>query len=102
MSRDKYYDSKKWRKKRDHILRLDGYKDRYEARYGRAVEAVVVHHIYPRDKFPEYEWEDWNLISVSVSTHQKFHKRKTRELTKEGLKLMHMTKVGVDWRKSNG
>lgn len=102
MSRDKYYDSKRWHKKRDRILRLDGYIDKVESRFGRTIEATLVHHIYPRDEYPEYEWEDWNLISVSKSTHQRLHDRNTGKLSKEGQALMRRTKIGINWRKSNG
>ncbi|MFR3430829.1 MAG: hypothetical protein ACLTTH_12420 [Holdemanella porci] len=34
-------------------------------RYGRRVEAEVVHHIYPADEYPEYRFCDWNLISIA-------------------------------------
>ena len=43
------YGSAKWKKKRQHILRLDGYKDVLAARYGRAEPATIVHHIYPAE-----------------------------------------------------
>ena len=92
------YYGKRWKRKRKHILKLDGYIDRIEKRYGRTVEAVVVHHIYPADEYPEYAWCDWNLISVSLATHNKLENRKTGELTKLGLELRRRTVPGVDWR----
>lgn len=93
------YGSQKWKKKRQKILRLDGYKDRIAARYGRTIEASVVHHIYPSKTYPEYAWCDWNLISVSQGTHNMLENRATGELTKLGKELMEMTKPGFDWRK---
>lgn len=93
-----YYGTK-WKKKRKHILRLDGYVDRIEKRYGRTVEANVVHHIYPAEEYPEYAWQDWNLISVSMATHNQIENRKTGQLTELGLQLQRRTKIGVDWRK---
>ena len=99
MGDDMDYGSRKWKKKREHILRLDGYKDRIEAMYGRTVEATIVHHIYPSEMYPEYEWCDWNLISVSMATHNKLENRATRELTKLGMELQERTIPGVDWRK---
>lgn len=93
------YHSARWKKKHNHILRLDGYKDRIALRYGKVIEATVVHHIYPADEYPEYRYCDWNLISVSFATHNKLENRATGELTEEGLKLMRRTKPGVDWRK---
>lgn len=93
------YSSARWKKKRAHILRLDGYKDRVAVRYGRTVEANHVHHIYPAREYPEYEWCDWNLISVSKATHERLENRKTGELTDEGMNLQRRTKPGIDWRK---
>ena len=93
------YGSKKWKKKREKILRLDGYRDVLAKRYGRTEEAQMVHHIYPAEDYPEYEWEDWNLISVSYSTHKKLENHMTGGLTKLGKELMRNTKPYVDWRK---
>lgn len=93
------YNSPKWRKKRLKILRLDGYKCRVAAMFGRTEEAVVVHHIYPAEIYPEYAYCDWNLISVSKASHNKLENRNTKELTDLGLQLMERTVPGVDWRK---
>lgn len=60
-------------------------------RYGKCVPADTVHHIFPRDEYPEYQWEDWNLISVSVDMHNKLHDRKTGKLTAYGFELMRKT-----------
>lgn len=96
------YKSKRWAAKRRRILRLDGYRDRIAARYGRIREANTVHHIYPADDYPQYAWEDWNLISVSEQTHNGLHNRETGELTPEGERLRRATKPGVDWRRKTG
>lgn len=93
------YGSSKWKKKRAHILRLDKYKDRIAQRYGKTIEATTVHHIYPVDDYPEYAWDDWNLISISTATHNKLHERETKRLTAEGIALMNRTTPGRDWRK---
>lgn len=93
-----YYGGR-WKKKRKKILRMDGYICQVAKRYGRTEEATVVHHIYPADKYPEYAWCDWNLISVSLATHNKLENRETGELTKMGMELQRRTKPGVDWRR---
>lgn len=93
------YYGQKWKKKRKHILRLDGYVDQIEKRYGRAREAVVAHHIYPADEYPEYAWCDWNLISVSLATHNKLENRQTGELLPLGMELQKRTVPGVNWRR---
>ena len=92
------YGSQKWKNKRAHILRLDGYVDQYAKRWGRTLDAVIVHHIYPAAEYPEYAWKDWNLISISRRTHELLEDRKTGELTEAGRKLMESTTPGRDWR----
>lgn len=93
-----YYGAK-WKRKRERILRMDGYKCQIAKRYGRTEEAVVVHHIYPADEYPEWAWCDWNLISVSLATHNQLENRKTGELTQMGLDLQRRTVPGVNWRR---
>lgn len=96
-----YYGAK-WKRKRARILRMDGYKCQIAKRYGRTEEAVVVHHIYPADEYPEWAWCDWNLISVSLATHNKLENRQTGELTQMGLDLQRRTVPGVNWRRKHG
>ena len=93
------YSGNKWKKKRQKILRMDGYQCRVAKMYGRTEEANTVHHIYPADKYPEYAWCDWNLISVSQASHNKLENRITGELTALGRRLMELTKPGIDWRR---
>lgn len=95
------YQSGKWKRKSKHILKLDGYRCQIAKRYGRSEEATVVHHIYPVEKYPEWAWCDWNLISVSQASHNKLENRKTGELTELGQQLQRMTVPGKDWRKRN-
>lgn len=80
-----------WTHKREVILRRDGYIDQVAKRYGRIEEADTVHHIFPREFYPEYEWENWNLISVSKKTHNELHDRESHELTEKGKELMRRT-----------
>lgn len=86
-----FYSGQKWQHKRRAILRRDGYMDQIERRYGKAIEATIVHHIFPLEDFPEYALEDWNLISVSLATHNRLHDRETRALTPAGMELMRRT-----------
>ena len=82
------YKTPKWEAKRASILRRDGYQDQVLKRYGKLRQATIVHHVFPLGEFPEYAWEDWNLVSVSMETHNKLHDRNTDELTKEGIELL--------------
>ena len=72
MSRD-FYQKQKWRDKRNHILRRDKYMDQLELRTGKQVPAEMVHHIFPLEKYPEYAYKDWNLISLSKDSHRELH-----------------------------
>lgn len=65
-------------------------------RYGKAVPAEVVHHIYPVDEYPEYAYSPWNLISLSRQAHNRLHDRVTGDLTEEGILLLRRT-VPKDW-----
>ena len=80
-----------WTHKREVILRRDGYIDQVAKRYGKIIEADTVHHIFPREFYPQYEWENWNLISVSKKTHNELHDRESHELTEKGKELMRRT-----------
>ncbi len=86
-----FYLDPKWRRKRAAILRRDGYIDQVQKRYGKTIEATIVHHIFPLEEYPEYRLEDWNLVSVSLGTHNKLHDRETNELTEVGAELLRRT-----------
>ena len=87
------YKGKRWRDLAARAMRRDGYKCQLSARYGRNVEAEMVHHIYPVDEFPEYAYCLWNLISLSRAMHNTLHDRNTNKLTAEGVALMRRTKI---------
>lgn len=83
-----FYKSKRWLQKREHILRRDHWIDQVKLRDGIRIEADTVHHILPRELWPEYQWCDWNLISVASSTHKRdLHEKFTGKLTKLGKQL---------------
>ena len=92
------YQGRRWKNKRAKILRHAKYKDQELARYGKTAEATVVHHIFPAEDYPQYAWEDWNLVSVSQTTHNALHDRNTGALTKRGVELLERTarKKGID------
>ena len=88
---ESFYKSKRWQKTRKAILQRDGYQCQESKRYGKAVPANTVHHIFPVEDFPQYRWESWNLISLSSDAHNEMHDRVTRELTDKGIELMERT-----------
>lgn len=83
--------SAKWERTRKYILTRDEYIDQVKKRYGKRVGADTVHHIFPREFFPEFTFETWNLVSVSRQTHNALHDRETHGLTSEGWALLVRT-----------
>lgn len=88
-----FYESKRWKQKRKHILLRDRWIDQVAIRDGMKIEADTVHHILPREDWPQYQWCDWNLISVNGRlTHKgRLHERYSGKLTKLGRQLMRET-----------
>ena len=84
------YHSGKWRTKRKKILKRDGYMCQVCKRFGKRLDATTVHHIYPAEKYPEYVWHDWNLISLCGKCHDKMHDRTNDTLTKDGEQLKRL------------
>lgn len=82
---------KRWEDLRAYILRRDRFLDQIQLRYGKRIEATHVHHIFPREFFPEYTYKGWNLISLSQSTHNTLHDRTGHKLSKKGWKLLKKT-----------
>ena len=91
MNADPFYTSTRWRALRKSIMRRDGYMCQISKRYGRMVQAQVVHHIFPREEFPEYQYEPWNLISVTIEQHHRLHDRTNDRLSREGIELLRRT-----------
>ena len=91
MAFDHSSSNRRWQALRARALKRDGYKCREAARYGRQVQAEVVHHIWPVEDYPEYAYCLWNLISLSASSHDAMHDRKTRKLTALGLAWKNRT-----------
>lgn len=84
------YRSRKWKRKREKILKRDGYLCQYWKRFGKRQEATTVHHIWPAAQYPEYIWCDWNLISLSTDAHGRMHDT-AGNLTEEGERLKRRT-----------
>ena len=82
---------KKWERLREFVLARDQYLDQEAKRYGKRMEAQVVHHIFPREYFPQYAFDEWNLISLSNKTHDEMHDRASHLLTAKGFDLMIRT-----------
>lgn len=88
------YSSKRWKQLRAKVLRRDGYMCQFALRKGLRVPADTVHHIHPVDQYPEYQWCEWNLISLSAEAHNIMHDRHTQRLSDIGEQLRK--KVAVE------
>lgn len=88
---DAFYKTVRWKRLREKMLRRDGYICQISKRYGKIVQADTVHHIFPKEDYPEYQWEPWNLISLSTEQHNALHVRDSHQLTAKGEELRNRT-----------
>lgn len=72
------YASSRWRRLQKAVLKRDGYQCQCCKRYGRMVEARIVHHIKHVDEYPELAYVPENLISLCDACHNKAHPEKAR------------------------
>lgn len=75
---DQFYTSKRWRKLRAAALRRDKYQCVECRKYFRSRTATTVHHIRPREEYPELEWRLDNLVSLCEACHNRLHPEKGR------------------------
>ena len=79
-----FYNSKRWKRKREAVLKRDEYLCQECKRYGKTTPATVVHHIFPLEQYPELRLNDKNLISLCYRCHEQMHNKMTGELTEKG------------------
>lgn len=92
---DNLYKTKKWQKLRKYVLMRDKYLCQAEVRYGKRIDAEVVHHIFPVEEYPELFYNADNLISLSKRAHNRMHDRLTDEITMEGKRLQEKVREKV-------
>ena len=81
---NEFYKSKRWQRLRAAILQRDGFQCQISKTFNRSEPANTVHHIFPIEDYPQYRWEEWNLISVCSEIHNALHDRNTGALTRLG------------------
>lgn len=88
---NKFMTSWTWRTKRKQVLERDGHQCQICNKPAR-----IVHHIFPLDEFPEYGMNDWNLVSLCCSCHNRIDSARS-ELSDAGKKMLRDTalKQGV-------
>lgn len=87
---DPFLESKKWKRLRKSVLARDGYMCQYCKRFGKRIQADHVHHVLPREFYPEYRYTPWNLISLCKTCHDSMHNRTDRTLTDQGKELVRI------------
>lgn len=85
---DPFYKTARWERLRQHALRRDCYMCQCCKANNRMVEAQCVHHVFPRDAWPQYQYEPWNLLSLCNDCHNEMHDRKTDALSIKGMIIM--------------
>lgn len=83
MSNKAFYNSKRWRMKRAYILSRDKYLCQECKKYGKNIEAKIVHHIQEIEDRPDLSMKNDNLVSVCSSCHNKIHPEKGGHMIKK-------------------
>ena len=91
------YQSKRWERTRQAVLRRDGYICRECRRYGKNREAKEVHHILPAGectgRYVRLLYDSRNLISLCGKCHGEMHIRWRQELSEKGIALLKRSGV---------
>ena len=86
MQHNTWYDSARWHKLRQKILRRDKYMCVECKRFGRIKEASEVHHIKHLEDFPELAYDENNLVSLCRACHRKAHPEKVKKIDRNRFK----------------
>ena len=78
------YDSAKWKRLRQVVMRRDGYLCQECKRYGKRKPGTEVHHVNPVKEHPELALDSWNLILLCSACHNKMEDRSSGQLTVHG------------------
>lgn len=91
------YQSKRWERTRQAVLRRDDYLCRECKRYGVGAEAREVHHILPAEectgRYARLLYDSRNLISLCSRCHGMMHVRWRKELSEKGFALLKRSGV---------
>jgi 5-methylcytosine-specific restriction enzyme A len=97
-----FYNSKRWRRKREVILKRDEYKCRECSRYGKTTPAKIVHHVYSLEDYPQYRLKNENLISLCNECHEQMYDRFNKVMKEKGIQWMERMKDKVIGVNDNG
>jgi 5-methylcytosine-specific restriction endonuclease McrA len=83
-----FHKTKKWKQKREIILKRDEYLCQECKRYGKTKGAKTVHHINPLEGRPDLALVNINLVSLCNDHHEKMHDRINKRLSILGMEWM--------------
>ena len=75
---DNFYKTQRWKKLRKQALRRDAFQCIECRKYFRSRTATVVHHVKPRELYPELQWRLDTLESLCEACHNRKHPEKGR------------------------
>lgn len=84
-SEKQFYKTNKWAALRNTALIRDKYMCQCCKANNRMTNATCVHHIFPIERYPQYAYETWNLMSLCDKCHDEMHNHYTGELSKKGM-----------------
>ena len=84
-SEKQFYKTNKWVALRNTALIRDKYMCQCCRANNKMVNATCVHHIFPIERYPQYAYEKWNLMSLCDKCHDEMHNHYTGELSKKGM-----------------
>ena len=87
-SADPFYKTARWEHLRQQALRRDEYMCQCCKANNKMIQAECVHHVFPRDRYPQYANELWNLLSLCNDCHNEMHNRATGDLSDKGMLFM--------------
>lgn len=82
---NQFYKTNKWVALRNTALIRDKYMCQCCKANGKSINASCVHHIFPIERYPDYKYELWNLMSLCDKCHDEMHNHYTGELSKKGM-----------------
>ena len=80
-----FYKTNKWVALRNTALIRDKYMCQCCIANNKQVNATCVHHVFPIERYPQYSYELWNLMSLCDKCHDEMHNHYTGELSKKGM-----------------
>ena len=83
--KSQFYKTNKWVALRNTALIRDKYMCQCCKANNKAINATCVHHIFPIERYPDYKYELWNLMSLCDKCHDEMHNHYTGELSKKGM-----------------